>query len=153
MSEPVSDVASGSEPPYVASGFSRTTTDPPKGGHHSDGVTDRRWIRITACDNIPSREGRVAMVGDLEIAIFNLGDRFLAVDNRCPHKGGPLCDGIVAGASVVCPLHAWKVSLKTGAVERPAGKTECVRTYATRVEAAIVSVEIAGTGTGQGQAA
>jgi nitrite reductase (NADH) small subunit len=54
--------------------------------------------------------------GDREIAIFNLGDRFLAVDNRCPHKGGPLSDGIVSGATVVCPLHAWKVNLETGSV-------------------------------------
>ena len=58
--------------------------------------------------------------------IFNLGDRFLATDNRCPHKGGPLCDGIVAGDSVVCPLHAWKVRLDTGTVERPASKDACV---------------------------
>ena len=55
------------------------------------------------------------VIGDGEIAIFNLGDRFVAVDNRCPHQGGPLCDGIVAGDSVVCPLHAWKVNLDTGA--------------------------------------
>ena len=53
-------------------------------------------------------------VGNREIAIFNLGDRFLAVDNRCPHKGGPLADGIVSGTTVVCPLHAWKMSLETG---------------------------------------
>ena len=55
------------------------------------------------------------------------GDQFLATDNQCPHKGGPLCDGIVTGASVVCPLHAWKVNLETGEVERPAhGKDHCV---------------------------
>ena len=57
----------------------------------------RQWVRITACENIPPREGRAAMAGDREIALFNLGDRFLAVDNRCPHQGGPLADGIVAG--------------------------------------------------------
>ena len=102
----------------------------------------RRWIRVTECDNIPPREGRSALVGDLEIAIFNLGDRFLAVDNRCPHRGGPLCDGIVAGNAVVCPLHAWKVSLETGAVERPANMIACIRTYATRVEAGVVIVEL-----------
>ena len=102
----------------------------------------RRWIRVTECDNIPPREGRSAIVGDLEIAIFNLGDRFLAVDNRCPHRGGPLCDWIVAGNAVVCPLHAWKVSLETGAVERPANTSACIRTYATRVEAGVVIVEL-----------
>ena len=76
----------------------------------------RTWIRIAPCDSIPPREGRAAVVGGREIAIFNLGDRFLAVDNRCPHQSGPLCDGIVAGDAVVCPLHAWKVNLETGAV-------------------------------------
>ena len=105
-------------------------------------MNDRRWIRVTACENIPPREGRAAMVGEGEIAIFNLGDRFLSVDNRCPHEGGPLCDGIVTGAAVVCPLHGWKVSLETGAVQRPAGNTTCVPTYATRVEAGIVEVQL-----------
>jgi phenylpropionate dioxygenase-like ring-hydroxylating dioxygenase large terminal subunit len=68
----------------------------------------KRWTRIALSRDIPLREGRAVKVGDREIAIFNLGDRFLAVDNRCPHKGGPLADGIVSGAAVVCPLHAWK---------------------------------------------
>jgi nitrite reductase (NADH) small subunit len=71
-----------------------------------------------------------------------MGDRFLAVDNRCPHRGGPLCDGIVAGRAVVCPLHAWKVELDTGAVERPAEAAACVRTYATRIERGVVLLEV-----------
>jgi nitrite reductase (NADH) small subunit len=107
-------------------------------------MTDARWIRITTCDNIPPREGRVVVVDGREIAIFNLGtdDQFLAVDNRCPHRGGPLADGIVSGGSVVCPLHAWKVDLQTGSVERPSGTRECVRSYPIRVEEGIVSVQV-----------
>jgi nitrite reductase (NADH) small subunit len=100
-----------------------------------------RWIRIATCDSIPPREGRAALIGDKQIAIFNLGDRFLAVDNRCPHQSGPLCDGIVAGDDVVCPLHAWKVNLETGAVARPADQHDCVRTYATRIEGGVISIE------------
>ena len=50
--------------------------------------------RITAAENIPCREGRSVRVNEREIAIFNLGDRFIAVENQCPHRGGPL-----AGAS------------------------------------------------------
>ena len=111
-------------------------------------MIEGRWVRVTECDNIPPREGRAARIGDRELAIFNLGDRFLAVDNRCPHQGGPLCDGIIAGATVVCPLHGWKVSLETGAVQRPAGNTTCVPTYATRVEAGIVQVELPQARTG-----
>ena len=100
------------------------------------------WIRITPSENIPPREGRAVNVGGREIAIFNIGDRFLAVDGRCPHKGGPLCDGIVAGETVVCPLHAWKIGLTTGDVERPTGITACVHTYPTRLEHGIVLIEL-----------
>jgi nitrite reductase (NADH) small subunit len=101
-----------------------------------------RWIRIARRESVPLREGRAIRLGDREIALFNLGDRFLATDNRCPHQGGPLCDGIVAGDSVVCPLHAWKVRLDSGAVERPAAKEFCVATYPTRLADGIVWLEL-----------
>jgi nitrite reductase (NADH) small subunit len=103
-------------------------------------MTEPRWVRITACANVPPREGRAVTVAGREIAVFNLGDRFLAADNRCPHRGGPLCDGIVTGVSVVCPLHSWKVNLDTGGVERPAGGDVCVRTYPTRIEGDVIAV-------------
>lgn len=101
-----------------------------------------RWVRVTTCDSIPVREGRVVTLAGRHIAIFNLGDRFLATDNECPHQAGPLCDGIVAGDAVICPLHAWKVRLDTGAVERPAARDECVRTYPTRIEHGIVMLQL-----------
>jgi len=104
-------------------------------------MTDH-WVPITACSNIPLREGRVVTLGERQIAIFNLGERFLATDNQCPHRGGPLCDGIVAGESVVCPLHAWKVRLDTGAVERPAAPDKCVNTYPTRIDNGILMLEL-----------
>jgi nitrite reductase (NADH) small subunit len=102
----------------------------------------RNWIRITDRENIPLREGRVVRVGDQEIAVFNLGDRFLAVENRCPHRGGPLADGIVSGSSVVCPLHAWKFNLENGTGVSAASKGSCVQTFPTRVEDGIVHLEL-----------
>ena len=101
-----------------------------------------RWIRVTKTDSIPRREGRAVKIGGREVAIFNLGDRFVAVENRCPHQGGPLSDGIVSGCTVVCPLHAWKVRLDTGRVDRPAATHECVRTFGTRVEDGVVMVQL-----------
>ena len=102
-----------------------------------------RWIRVTSTANVPPREGRAVLIGEREIALFNLGDSFLATDNQCPHKGGPLCDGIVTGFSVVCPLHAWKVNLETGQVERPShGQDHCVTTYPTRIEDGVVLIEL-----------
>ena len=82
-------------------------------------MNQRQWVRVTPCESIPLREGRAVTLGGRQIAIFNLGDRFLATDNQCPHRGGPLCDGIVAGDSVVCPLHAWKVPLHKSQIPNP----------------------------------
>ncbi|MGH9660263.1 MAG: nitrite reductase small subunit NirD [Bryobacteraceae bacterium] len=98
------------------------------------------WIRITEVANVPLREGRGVVVGGEEIAIFNLGDRFLAVQNRCPHAGGPLADGIVGGETVVCPLHGWKVCLTSGAAGPQS--TACVATYPVRVENGIVLIQV-----------
>lgn len=97
------------------------------------------WIRVTSTENIPLREGRAVRIGDQEIAVFNLGDRFMACDNACPHRGGPLADGIVSGTSVVCPLHAYRVCLETGKVTKP---DLCVRvdTYPVRVEDGVVLI-------------
>lgn len=101
-----------------------------------------KWVRVTAAENIPLREGRAIRIGGHEIAVFNLGERFLAVDARCPHRGGPLADGIVTGATVVCPLHAWKINLETGGVMKAEANPPCVATYRTRLEADIVMIEV-----------
>jgi nitrite reductase (NADH) small subunit len=104
-------------------------------------MNDGRWIRVTAVSNVPAREGRAVSIGAREIAIFNLGDRFLAIDNRCPHRGGPLADGLLAGTSVVCPLHAWRVDLDNGRVIRPASDS-CIRTYPIRLEHGVLLIEL-----------
>ena len=100
------------------------------------------WVRIAYCRDIPPREGRAVKVGNRDIALFNLGDRFLAVENRCPHKGGPLADGIVSGATVVCPLHAWKLSLETGKGVNGPSASSCVAIFRTRMEGGIVFLEL-----------
>lgn len=92
------------------------------------------WTKITTTSDIPLREGRAVNLGGEEIAIFNLGDRFLAIQNRCPHGQGPLADGIISGNAVVCPLHQWKTCLETGQVQRPKETGHCVKTFETKVE-------------------
>ena len=105
-------------------------------------IGERVWIRIAYCHDVPVREGRAVRVGRREIAIFNLGSRFLAVENRCPHRGGPLADGIVSGSTIVCPLHAWKFSLESGAGVSATSQGSCVKTFPTRVEGGVVSLEL-----------
>ncbi|MEP6715695.1 MAG: nitrite reductase (NAD(P)H) small subunit [Terriglobia bacterium] len=81
------------------------------------------WIPITPLASIPLREDRCINVGDREIAIFNLGDRLAAIDAAFPHRGGPLCDGILTGTGAHSltggPLHGWKIDLATGCVLKP----------------------------------
>ena len=101
-----------------------------------------KWVRITGIENIPLREGRGVQIAGHDIAIFNLGDRILAVENKCPHRGGPLADGIVSGSNVVCPLHAWKVDLASGEVVNQSMNAPCIKTYATRFENGVVLLEI-----------
>lgn len=91
----------------------------------------RAWYCVTDAAAIPVREGRRVRFRDHDVALFNLGDHYAAVANRCPHRQGPLADGIVAGTSVFCPLHAWKVCLGSGKVL--AGGEGQVKTYPVKV--------------------
>lgn len=73
------------------------------------------WLDIGPLDAIPPRGARVVKTRDGCVAVFRTGDdRVYALDNACPHRGGPLAEGIVHGTSVTCPLHAWVFDLETG---------------------------------------
>lgn len=101
------------------------------------------WIKITKAANIPEREGRTLQVGSRSIALFNLGGRFVAVENRCPHGGGPLADGIVGGTTVTCPLHNWRVCLDSGQVVKPCSDREYrIKTFDVKVEDGTVLLSV-----------
>lgn len=73
------------------------------------------WIDIGTIDAIPRRGARCVSTPTGKIAVFRTQeDQIFAMENRCPHKGGPLAEGIVHGASVTCPLHNWVFDLATG---------------------------------------
>ena len=74
-----------------------------------------RWVEIGSLSDIPRRGARCVAGPRGRIAVFRTGDdQVFALHDRCPHKGGPLSQGIVHGASVTCPLHNWVISLETG---------------------------------------
>jgi nitrite reductase [NAD(P)H] small subunit len=89
---------------------------------------------IGSLDDIPLGEGRTCVVGGLEIAVFRTREGEVhAVQARCPHRGGPLADGLVGGGSVVCPLHARRFDLRTG---EPIGdRCRALATYQVEVTA------------------
>ena len=101
------------------------------------------WTPITKVESVPLREGRAVTVGEIEIAIFRLQDRYLTIGNKCPHKGGPLCDGIVSGTTVVCPLHGQRFDLETG-MPVLASQPGCVATYPTWVDDGVIFVDLGG---------
>ena len=91
------------------------------------------WIDIGSLEDVPLRGARLVKTQVGCIAIFRTdAEEVFAASNTCPHKGGPLSQGIVHGASVTCPLHNWVISLETGEAQgADEGRTP---TVAARVE-------------------
>ncbi|MDN4082320.1 MULTISPECIES: nitrite reductase small subunit NirD [Paenibacillus] len=90
-------------------------------------------IRIADLNEIDRRGARTVHIHNAEIAVFRLSDGSVrALENRCPHKGGRLSEGMICGSVVHCPLHDWKVDLSTGQVQEP--DTGCVTTYPTEID-------------------
>ncbi len=90
------------------------------------------WIEVGRIADIPRRGARCINTPGGKIAVFRTqDDQVFAIDNQCPHKGGPLVEGIVHGASVTCPLHNWVFDLATG--QAMGADVGHVATYAIKV--------------------
>ncbi|MDG1407597.1 MAG: nitrite reductase small subunit NirD [Yoonia sp.] len=91
------------------------------------------WIDIAPLEDVPKRGARMIKTAVGCVAVFRTGDdEVFALDNACPHKSGPLAEGIVHGKSVTCPLHNWVISLETG--EAQGADEGRVATYPARIE-------------------
>ncbi|WP_169087868.1 nitrite reductase small subunit NirD [Paenibacillus sp. PL91] len=90
-------------------------------------------LLVANLNDIDVKGSRRIQVKDIEIAVFRLTDgSVLAVENKCPHKGGLLSEGMVCGTAVHCPLHDWKVDLRSGRVHEP--DDGCVTTFETEID-------------------
>ena len=91
------------------------------------------WIEIAALEDIPRLGARVVKTDTMDVAIFRTAnDQVFAVKDACPHRQGPLSQGIVHGTSVTCPLHNWKIDLASGEALGP--DEGCTNTYSAKVE-------------------
>lgn len=100
------------------------------------------WLSVCELDDIPVRGARRFSTSSGEIAVFRTRDQSVyAIDNRCPHKNGPLSEGIVHDAGVTCPLHNWIIDLKTG--QARGADSGCVKTYPTKIAEGRVLVKTA----------
>ena len=76
------------------------------------------WAEVGSLADIPRRGARCIKNGETTIAIFRTAsDQVFALEDRCPHRNGPLSQGIVHDGCVTCPLHNWVISLETGAAQ------------------------------------
>jgi nitrite reductase (NADH) small subunit len=99
------------------------------------------WTDIGLEDEVPARGARRFMIGETPIAVFRSGDGgVFALMDQCPHKKGPLSEGIVHGRAVSCPLHAWVISLETG--EAQGADSGCTTTFPVRIEDGRLLVDI-----------
>jgi nitrite reductase (NADH) small subunit len=100
------------------------------------------WIKVCALDEIAPQGSRVVASSQGDIAIFRTDDdRVFGLHDKCPHKGGPLSQGIVAGERVTCPLHGWLVELASGHAVAP--DQGCVKRHEARVDAGKVLIRLA----------
>lgn len=99
------------------------------------------WFDIGALDRIPRRGARVVKTPRRDIAVFRTAsDEIFALENRCPHKGGPLSEGIVHGRKVACPLHNWIIDLESGAAT--GADHGCARRFPVKIEKGRIYIEM-----------
>ena len=72
------------------------------------------FIRVSAPDALPPGSARAFAVGRYDVAVFHVDGEYYALENACPHQGGPIADGWIEERTVTCPWHAWCFDLQTG---------------------------------------
>ncbi len=90
------------------------------------------YDEVAHADDIPEGQSRIVTFKQKEVAIFNIGGEFFAIENTCPHMGGPLGEGFLDDETVTCPWHAWQFNVKTG--EHKLNPSSKLKTFKVRLE-------------------
>lgn len=99
------------------------------------------WKKLCTLEEIPRLGSRVVKSPQGDIAVFRTAeDEVFALHDKCPHKGGPLSQGMVSGKVVTCPMHAWKIQFESG--EAVAPDKGCAKTYTAKVEGGTVWINL-----------
>ena len=97
-------------------------------------------VQVAKVADIPEGEGRIVDANGQEIALFHKNGKFFAINNTCPHQGGPLGEGFLEDCVVTCPWHGWQFDVTSGESKMPPGMK--IQTYAVEVKGDNVFVEI-----------
>jgi nitrite reductase (NADH) small subunit len=104
-------------------------------------VMNTMWIEVGKIDDVPRLGARVVRTEQGDIAVFRTAeDGIFALRDKCPHKGGPLSQGIVHGDRVACPLHDWKIHLETGIAVAP--DEGCAARYPVKLEDGLILLSL-----------
>ena len=99
-----------------------------------------RWVDVAAADALPAGEAMRVDAGGWPVALVHCDGGLRAVENTCPHMGGPMGEGYVDGTTLICPWHAWRFDATTGcALANPQVR---LHTYPVRVERGRIQVEV-----------
>jgi len=99
------------------------------------------WVKVGQVDDIPKAGARKVLTGKGDIGVYRTGDdEIFALLDKCPHKDGPLSQGIVHGRTIACPLHDRQIDLVTGRAIAP--DTGCVETFEVKVEEGIIFLKL-----------
>ncbi len=99
------------------------------------------WTEVVTLEDIPQLGSRVIKTDTMNIAVFRTAsDEVFAMKDECPHKQGPLSQGIVHGTSVTCPLHNWRIDLTSGKALGP--DEGCTNVFPVKVENGKVYIDL-----------
>jgi nitrite reductase (NADH) small subunit len=99
------------------------------------------FVTVARTDELAPGQGKLVEVNQKRIALFNVDGRYYAIDDVCPHRGGPLSEGDLEGATVVCPWHGAVFDVATGEVTRSPAAVG-VATYEVRIEGKEIAVAV-----------
>ncbi|TWU17262.1 hypothetical protein Pla52o_52680 [Novipirellula galeiformis] len=99
------------------------------------------WIKAAKCNDVPMGTGKLVIVDDHLIALFNIDGVFYAIDDACPHQGAPLSEGMVQGCVTVCPWHGAEFDVTNGKLLCGPGVRD-VKTYEVAIDGEDVLLEV-----------
>ena len=100
-----------------------------------------KFVKVATKPEIADQSAKLLKIGNKRIALFNLGGRFYALDDTCPHAEGPLSEGSIEGEEVECPWHGSRFKIRTGEVTAPPA-VESVARYNVRVTGDDIEIEV-----------
>jgi len=99
-----------------------------------------QFVKATTVSEVAQNQSKICEINGKQIAIFNVAGRFCAIENVCPHRGGPVGEGDLEGTVVTCPWHGWQFDVTTGA--SPVNPAATIKKFNCKVEGSDILVEV-----------